>query len=140
MMVDFDGVKGTAANCFGSVSPWGTPLTSEEWIVWSEVDSTQDPQWNNPAETGNDTMEALMAPDFPNPYRYGYIAEIKNPTTETPDVVKHFTIGRYEHENSVVMPDRRTVYSSQDDTGGVLFKFVADQPEDLSAGTYTQQS
>lgn len=134
MMVDFDGVKGTAANCFGSVSPWGTPLTSEEWIVWSAVDTTQDPQWNNPAETGNDTMEALTAPDFPNPYRYGYIAEIQNPTTDTPDVVKHFTIGRYEHENSVVMPDRRTVYSSQDDTGGVLFKFIADQPEDLSAG------
>ncbi|WP_419146869.1 alkaline phosphatase PhoX [Pseudoalteromonas 'SMAR'] len=135
MMVDFDGVKGTAANCFGSVSPWGTPLTSEEWIVWSSVDSTQDPAWNDPSETGNDTMEALTAPDFPNPYRYGYIAEIKNPTSDTPDVVKHFTIGRYEHENSVVMPDRRTVYSSQDDTGGVLFKFVADQPEDLSSGT-----
>ncbi|WP_440056333.1 alkaline phosphatase PhoX (plasmid) [Pseudoalteromonas sp. T1lg65] len=135
MMVDFDLVKGTAANCFGSVSPWGTPLTSEEWIVWSSVDSTQDPNWNNPEETGNDTMEALTAPDFPNPYDYGYIAEVQDPTSNTPKVVKHFTIGRYEHENSVVMPDERTVYSSQDDTGGVLFKFIADQPKDLSSGT-----
>lgn len=135
MMLDFDSVKGTAANCFGSVSPWGTPLTSEEWIVWSKENTTQDPDWNNPAEAGNDTIEALVAPEYPNPYRYGYIAEVQNPLSDTPDIVKHFTIGRYEHENSVVMPDERTVYSSQDDTGGVLFKFVADQPKDLSSGT-----
>jgi len=30
MMVDFSPVNGTWVNCFGSVSPWGTPLTSEE--------------------------------------------------------------------------------------------------------------
>ncbi|MCF2863317.1 alkaline phosphatase PhoX [Pseudoalteromonas sp. Cnat2-41] len=135
MMVDFDNVWGTAANCFGSVSPWGTPLTSEEWIVRSSVDSTTDASWNDPADTSTDGLEMLTAPDFPNPYRYGYIAEITAPTSANPEVVKHYTIGRYEHENSVVMPDRKTVYSSQDDTGGVLFKFVADTPEDLSAGT-----
>ncbi len=130
MMVNFDGVHGTAANCFGSVSPWGTPLTSEEWIVNSSVTSTTDASWNDPADTRTDGIEALVAPDFPNPYRYGYIAEVQNPTSASPDVVKHFTIGRYEHENSVVMPDERTVYSSQDDTGGVLFKFIADHPKD----------
>jgi len=135
MMVDFNSVAGTAANCFGSVSPWGTPLTSEEWIVRSSLGGTTDPDWNNPADTSTDNMESLTAPDFPNPYRYGYIAEITNPTADAPVVVKHYTIGRYEHENSVVMPDRRTVYSSQDDTGGVLFKFIADTPEDLSFGT-----
>ena len=135
MMVDFDNVWGTAANCFGSVSPWGTPLTSEEWIVRSSVDSTTDASWNDPADTSTDGLEMLTAPDFPNPYRYGYIAEITAPTAPIQKVVKHYTIGRYEHENSVVMPDRKTVYSSQDDTGGVLFKFVADTPEDLSAGT-----
>ncbi|MDU0354803.1 DUF839 domain-containing protein [Paraglaciecola aquimarina] len=135
MMVDFDSVAGTAANCFGSVSPWGTPLSSEEWIVNSSVNSTTNASWNNPADTGTDNMEALTAPDFPNPYRYGYTVEITEATSATPTPVKHYTLGRYEHENSTVMPDRRTVYSSQDDTGGVLFKFVADAAEDLSAGT-----
>lgn len=135
MMIDFDNVAGTAANCFGSVSPWGTPLTSEEWIVRSTVDSTTDASWNDPANTSTDNLEKLTAPDFPNPYRYGYIAEVTAATSDKPVVVKHFTIGRYEHENSTVMPDRRTVYSSQDDTGGVLFKFIADADEDLSAGT-----
>ncbi|AZZ96054.1 alkaline phosphatase PhoX [Pseudoalteromonas sp. R3] len=135
MMLNFDAVKGTAANCFGSVSPWGTPLTSEEWIVRSDVDTTQHANWNDPAFTSINRMKELVAPEFPNPYRYGYIAEVQNPLSDTPDIVKHFTIGRYEHENSVVMPDERTVYSSQDDTGGVLFKFIADQPKDLSSGT-----
>jgi secreted PhoX family phosphatase len=135
MMVNFDSVGGTAANCFGSVSPWGTPLSSEEWIVRSNVNSTTDANWNNPANTSTDNLEALTAPDFPNPYRYGYTVEITDATSETPVPVKHYTIGRYEHENSTVMPDRRTVYSSQDDTGGVLFKFVADADEDLSSGT-----
>jgi secreted PhoX family phosphatase len=135
MSVDFDAVKGTAANCFGSVSPWGTPLTSEEWIVRSSLGGTQDADWNDPADTSTDNMEALTAPDFPNPYRYGYIAEVTVPTSDAPVVVKHFAIGRYEHENSTVMPDSKTLYSSQDDTGGVLFKFIADTAEDLSAGT-----
>ena len=135
MMVNFDSVGGTGANCFGSVSPWGTPLSAEEWIVRSSVDSTTDASWNDPADTSTDNIEALTAPDFPNPYRYGYTVEITNPTSDNPTPVKHYTVGRYEHENSTVMPDRRTVYSSQDDTGGVLFKFIADTGEDLSSGT-----
>ncbi|MBQ4877905.1 DUF839 domain-containing protein [Pseudoalteromonas luteoviolacea] len=136
MMLDFDAVKGTAANCFGSVSPWDTPLTSEEWIVNSEVDTTTNPEWNAPEVNSRLTQfREFLAPESPNPYRYGYIAEVKSPLSDKPVVEKHYTIGRYEHENAVVMPDSRTVYSSQDDTGGVLFKFVADTAEDLSAGT-----
>jgi secreted PhoX family phosphatase len=138
MMIDFAGVKGTGANCFGSVSPWNTPLTSEEWIVNSDVNSTTYASWNDPDEIANNDRlgRFWQLTDEPiNPYDYGYIVEITDATATAPVPVKHFTIGRYEHENSVVMPDSRTVYSSQDDTGGVLFKFVADTAEDLSSGT-----
>lgn len=138
MMVNFANVKGTGANCFGSVSPWNTPLTSEEWIVNSDVNSTTYASWNDPDEIANNDRlgRFWQLTDEPiNPYDYGYIVEITDATAENPVPVKHFTIGRYEHENAVVMPDRRTVYSSQDDTGGVLFKFVADTAEDLSSGT-----
>lgn len=140
MMVDFSPIKGTAANCFGSVTPWGTPLSSEEWIVDSNVNSTTDADWNNPAVVADTSdilgnMWALTAPDAPNPYDYGYIIEVTNPQSDAPVPVKHFALGRYEHENATVMPDGRTVYLSQDDTGGVLFKFVADVANDLSAGT-----
>ena len=139
MMLDFSPVWGTAANCFGSMSPWGTPLTSEEWVVDSTVDSTTDASWNDPNEVATNArigrMWEMTAPDVPNPYNYGYIAEVTEPAADEPVIVKHLAMGRYEHENSTVMPDGRTVYLSQDDTGGVLFKFVADVAEDLSAGT-----
>ncbi|MFY8299834.1 alkaline phosphatase PhoX [Pseudoalteromonas sp. SS15] len=138
MMLDFKGVHGTAANCFGSVTPWNTPLTSEEWIVDTSVNSTTSASWNNQSEIDSSIlgyMWKLTAPDAPNPYRYGYIAEVQKPTEAEPEVVKHYALGRFEHENATVMPDGKTVYMSQDDTGGVLFKFVADTPEDLSEGT-----
>ncbi|GEA12619.1 alkaline phosphatase PhoX [Alteromonas sp. KUL49] len=139
MMLDFSSVWGTAANCFGSMSPWGTPLTSEEWVVDSSVDSTTDEDWNDPDEVATNSrlgrMWAMTAPDTANPYNYGYIAEVTEPLADAPVIVKHFAMGRYEHENSTVMPDGKTAYLSQDDTGGVLFKFVADTAEDLSAGT-----
>ena len=139
MMIDFSSVWGTAANCFGSMTPWNTPLTSEEWVVDSSVNSTTDEDWNDPQEVANNSrlgrMWAMTAPDAPNPYNYGYIAEVTDATSDAPVVVKHFAMGRYEHENATVMPDGKTVYLSQDDTGGVFFKFVADTAEDLSVGT-----
>jgi hypothetical protein len=42
--VDFSAVLGTIINCFGTLSPWNTPLTSEENY---EAENTE--QWNNTA-------------------------------------------------------------------------------------------
>ena len=42
MMLDFSAVNGTWVNCFGSVSPWGTPLTSEE-LYFDNTESWIDP-------------------------------------------------------------------------------------------------
>ncbi|AWB65740.1 cell surface protein [Saccharobesus litoralis] len=139
-MIDFSSVHGTAANCFGSMTPWDTPLTSEEWTIDDDLDRTS-AGWNTRPNNFQQSQLTKFVDfdadgsDFPNPYRYGYIVEIKDPTEAKPEPVKHFTIGRVEHENSVVMPDRKTVYTTQDDTGGLLLKFVADQAEDLSSGT-----
>ena len=35
---------------------------------------------------------------------------------------------------SIVMPDLRTVYATDDGTNVGFYKFVADKPEDLSSG------
>lgn len=81
----------------------------------------------------NILLNGITAPDAP--YDYGYIIEITEPGADVPLPVKHYALGRYEHENATAMPDGRTVYLFQDDTGGVMFKFVADTANDLSAGT-----
>ncbi|MFC7155984.1 alkaline phosphatase PhoX [Halomarina halobia] len=139
MNVDFRDVEGTWVNCFGTVSPWGTPLTSEE-----NYEHTSTPDWNNPEWDGVGSVENLAEylgangdyeSVYPNPYRYGYIVEITEPGSDEPTPVKHFTLGRSAHENSVVMPDERTVYTSSDGTGKGFYKFVADEAGDLSAGT-----
>ena len=138
-MLDF-GKYGTVANCFGSVTPWNTPLSSEEWGGPGEATYA----WNNVAEKdGAASFAAYTAPGedvesasvFPNIYRYHYILEVKEPTSATPTPIKHFAMGRYAHENGIVMPDEKTVYLSDDSTGGVFFKFVADVAKDLTAGT-----
>ena len=129
-MVDFSAVMGTWVNCFGTVSPWNTPLTSEE-LYFDDTSA-----WNDPGFEEHDDQEALASylGTFPNPYRYGYIVEITDPATNaTP--VKRVAMGRFSHENSVVMPDERTVYLSDDGTDVVFFKFVADTAGDLSSGT-----
>ncbi|CUH67183.1 putative phosphatase [Thalassovita gelatinovora] len=130
-MLDFSAVNGTWVNCFGTMSPWNTPLSSEELYF----DDTAD--WNNPEYKYIDDIKVLAAyleGTYPNPYDYGYNVEITDPTGKAKPV-KHFAMGRFSHENAVVMPDNKTVYMSDDGTGTVFYKFVADTAGDLSAGT-----
>ena len=137
MNVDFSPVDGTLINCFGSVSPWGTPLTSEENY---EAENTAN--WNNVMYTSgypsyNDVslLKEYLGNQFPNPYNYGYIVEITNPAADTPVPVKHFTLGRMAHENAVIMPDQKTVYLTDDGTDKGFYKFIADTAGDLNSGT-----
>jgi uncharacterized protein len=135
--VNFLNVAGTMINCFGTVSPWGTPLTSEENY---EAENTAN--WNNPNyATGYPNyddvknIQTYLGGTFPNPYDYGYIVEITQPKSAQPVPVKHYTLGRVAHENVVIMPDQKTVYITDDGTDKGFYKFVADNQGDLSAGT-----
>ena len=131
MMLNLSSVNGGWVLCFGSMSPWGSPLLAEELYF----DNTK--QWNDETYNyhyGQELLEDYLG-YYPNPYDYGYILEIDNSTTTEPDFSKHFTMGRFSHENAQVMPDQRTVYLTDDGYGTVLFKFVADTAGDLSSGT-----
>ena len=139
-MLDFSGVRGTWVDCFGTVTPWGTPLASEEAYAVEKVAAWNDPDadaafWRRGV---GDLAGYLGYGDprraWPNPYRYGYIVEITDPAGAAAPR-KRFALGRFAHENAVVMPDRRTVYLSDDGTGTNQFRFVADEAGDLSAGT-----
>ncbi len=132
MMIDFSDVAGTWVNCFGTLSPWGTPLTSEELYF----DNTAD--WNNPNYQyikDNERLQEYLGGTYPNPYDYGYIVEITDPSAAKPVPVKLRAMGRFSHENAVVMPDEKTAYMSDDGTDTVFFKFVADTAGDLTSGT-----
>ena len=138
MNIDFSPVGGTIINCFGTLSPWGTPLTSEE-----NYEAENAANWNNSAYTSGYPsytdvkllQDYLGSATLPNPYDYGYIVEVTDPMAATPVPVKHFTLGRVAHENAVVMPDMKTVYTTDDGTDKGFYKFVATTAGDLSAGT-----
>src|SRR5690606_4740526 len=98
--------------------------------------------WNNPAySTGYPNyadvqkIQDYLGGAFPNPYDYGYIVELTNPKAAAPVPVKQFTLGRMAHENPVIMPDRKTVYLTDDGFKKGFYKFIADTAGDLSAGT-----
>ncbi len=112
--VDFSPVVGTQQNCSGTVTPWGTVITCEE-----------------------------DAPTFGDINNDGYLdagwaTEIDPITRKVRDYgngpAKLWALGRMEHENVVVAPDRKTLYEGEDNPTGNVYKFVADNAENLSSG------
>jgi len=130
-MLNLSRINGGWVLCFGTVSPWGSPLFSEELYF----DDTED--WNNVNYRYHQGQQLLASylGTYPNPYDYGFIVEMEDSDTNNPDLIRHYTMGRYSHENAQVMPDNKTVYLSDDGYDTVLYKFVADAPGDLSKGT-----
>lgn len=130
-MLDLSGINGGWVLCFGSISPWGAPLFSEELYF----DNTE--AWNDQGFRYHHNQVLLedYLGVYPNPYDYGYIIEIEDADSAEPEFNRHLAMGRFSHENAQVMPDERTVYLTDDGYDTVLYKFIADVPGDLSAGT-----
>ena len=130
-MLNLSSINGGWVLCFGTVSPWGSPLFSEELYF----DDTED--WNNVNYRYHQGQQLLASylGTYPNPYDYGFIVEMEDSDTNNPDLIRHYTMGRYSHENAQVMPDNKTVYLSDDGYDTVFYKFIADAPGDLSEGT-----
>ncbi len=126
--VDFASVNGTWTNCGGSVTPWNTALSAEEYEPIATAEGWQENVAGMTEYLGTQA----------NPYNYGYQVEMMPDSSGeslNSVVEKRYAMGRFSHENGVVMPDLKTVYFGDDGTNTVLFKFVADAAGDLSAGT-----
>ncbi len=126
--VDFSGVNGTWNNCGATVTPWNTGISAEEY----EPLATKADWKKNVAP-----MTAYLG-EQANPYDYGWLVEVyPDPNGDSAGSVaeKRYAMGRFSHEMNVVLPDGKTTYHGDDGTNVVLFKFVADEAGDLSAGT-----
>lgn len=144
--LDFSHVNGGWVHCAGSVTPWGNHLGSEEYPPdakqWrdKEIDDYNASMAryfgvepvidSNGLVTNQDEIIAVM-----NPYDYGFTTEVEVENFNKVDVVKHYAMGRVAIELSYVMPNEKTVYTSDDGSRVGLFRFEADKKGNLSAGT-----
>ena len=132
--------------CAGMITPWGTHLGGEEYPAdvraFDEAvrnqDKTKLSRWIpqnlryfgiNPREPDFAAIKARF-----NPYRYGYPFEVTVKSWLNVVVTRHHAMGRFSHELAYVMPDRRTVYMTDDGDNGGFFMFLADRAGDLSNG------
>jgi secreted PhoX family phosphatase len=130
--IDLAGVDGLWIPCNSSVTPWMTHLGSEEYEPDAQVFEKR------PLEPMNlylGTPGKTAAEGGANPYHYGHLVEVKVATDGTTSVTKHYAMGRLAFELGDVMPDRKTVYLGDDGDDVIRAMFLADKPEDLSAGT-----
>lgn len=153
--VDAASVYGLYVDCAGMTTPWNTHLGSEEYEIPMAVlhDLPANDAENNPMNVpygyGDDWHDAHiqgiaaynkleLTPENIRHFGYyfGWIPEISITSAEgDTSIVKHYSMGRFAHELAYVMPDDRTVYLSDDGQNVGLFMFIADRPQDLSAGT-----
>jgi len=185
----FREIGGTRINCYGDLSPWNTPVSSEENYAHPRVslaatvsDASETGSgegiyganhfWNRPNPVdisaavneqydevdgwniqgywnmtgvehlayhlGADPVEAdgdenplePIGDVYPNPYRYGYHVEIRNPAADADEItpIKHYVMGRAAWEAPDFLPDERTVYGCSDGDSKGIYKFVADEP------------
>lgn len=103
-------LQSTTRNCSGGVTPWETSITSEETF--------------NTGDANSDGYEDV-----------GWNVEIDPATRTVVDDTKLWALGRMAHENVVVADDSVTVYQGEDGGSSCVFKFIADNPGDLSSGT-----
>lgn len=135
--IDVSTVNGLWVPCNGSLTPWNTHLSSEEYEPDARSFEFDTQDKTSPSTAHLKDFAKLYFDDEKkaNPYYYGFIPEVMVNADGITRVVKHYSTGRRSNELMVVMPDERTAYFGDDGEYTMLFMYVADKPRDLSAGT-----
>lgn len=126
--VDFynENLVTTTRNCSGGITPWGTVITAEET--------------GNSGDANNDGYTDVgwlveIDPVTARVLSYGEGGDPKIVTSTEGKQEKLWAVGNISHENALVLDDEVTLFTGEDGGSSALFKFVADNPRDLSSGT-----
>jgi len=128
---------GGFVHCAGQTTPWQSHLGSEEYEPDArKIAANADPDTGLTGDSYYDELRLYWDGDIRNvsPYYYGWTPEVTLDNDGNATYTKHYAMGRFSHEIGYVMPDRKTVYLSDDGTNVGLFMFIADAAADLSAG------
>jgi hypothetical protein len=129
-------IIGTAFNCSGGVTAWGTVLTAEENFQGSSLFFVGVQENVNPNGTQAGYASGTTGAEFGLVgEKYGWMVEI-DPADPSFQPRKHTALGRFRHENIAFRTEagkKLVVYMGDDRRGGHTYKFV-------SNGTVTNPS
>jgi secreted PhoX family phosphatase len=128
---------GGFVHCAGQATPWQSHLGSEEYETDARTVLDANETTGLTGNTYYDETAKFWGGDATkmSPYYYGWTPEVSIDSNGDAVYKKHYSMGRFSHELSFVMPDNKTVYASDDGTNVAIFKYIADTEQDLSAGT-----
>ncbi|MEG3957710.1 PhoX family phosphatase [Microcoleus sp. herbarium2] len=121
-------IIGTAYNCSGGTTPWGTILSAEENFQGSELFfvGVQENVKPNGGQTGY--AKGTTGEEFGLVgEKYGWMVEV-DPLDPNFRPRKHTWLGRFRHENVAIRAEagrRLVVYMGDDRRGGHTWKFVS---------------
>ncbi|MGA9400697.1 alkaline phosphatase PhoX [Haladaptatus sp.] len=129
-----NGIQEAIDDYYGDES-WGVQgywaLTGLEFLAYylgaERVDQTS--LAVDESSDGKNTMTPI-GDVYPNPYRYGYFVDYRDPAGETPQPIKYYVMGRASWECPDIQSDKRTVYGCSDGDSKGIYKFVADEEID----------
>ncbi|MEG4631999.1 DUF839 domain-containing protein [Microcoleus sp. AR_TQ3_B6] len=121
-------IIGTAYNCSGGTTPWGTILSAEENFQGSELFfvGVQENVKPNGGQTGY--AKGTTGEEFGLVgEKYGWMVEV-DPQNPSFRPRKHTSLGRFRHENVAIRAEtgrKLVVYMGDDRRGGHTWKFVS---------------
>lgn len=108
---EFLSLTGTAGNCAGGATPWGSWLSCEESSVRAPGEAQKD---------------------------HGYVFEVPIDANGPVDPVPLTAMGRFAHEAAAVDLDTDIIYLTEDNPNGLFYRFLPNEKQNLSKGGVLQ--